>query len=79
MTFGEKLKNTRLAQNLSQIELAEKTGITERSIYSYEQTGTFPRANVLKKIADALTHVRQCIDEQSPVSQIQGGFPGTAK
>ena len=55
MTFGEKLKNMRLAQNLSQIELAEKAGITERSIYSYEQTGTFPRTAVLKKLADALS------------------------
>ena len=54
MTFGEKIKSARLALNLSQIELAEKTGITERSIYSYEQTGTFPKSPVLKKLADAL-------------------------
>ena len=54
MLFGDKLKSIRLAQNLSQIELAKKAGITERSIYSYEQTGIFPRPNVLKKLADAL-------------------------
>ena len=54
MEFGEKLKKARLALNLSQIELAEKVGITERSIYSYEQTGTFPRTAVLKRLADAL-------------------------
>lgn len=54
MTFGEKLINARLARNLSQTELAEKVGITERSIYSYEQTGTFPRSTVLKKLAEAL-------------------------
>ena len=54
MTFGEKIKNARLALNLSQIELAGKAGVTERSIYSYEQTGTFPKSTVLKKLAEAL-------------------------
>jgi len=65
MTFGEKLINARLALNLSQIELAEKVGVTERSIYSYEQTGTFPRMTVLKKIADALNvSVSYLMDEE---------------
>ena len=54
MTFGEKLVIARLALNLSQSELGEKAGVTERSIYAYEQTGTFPRKNVLQKLADAL-------------------------
>jgi len=54
MTFGEKLMSTRLALNLSQIELAEKAGITERSIYNYEQTGILPRSAVLKRLAEAL-------------------------
>jgi transcriptional regulator with XRE-family HTH domain len=54
MTFGEKLKAARLAQNLSQIELAAKVGITERSIYSYEQTGIYPRSGTLKRLAEAL-------------------------
>ena len=54
MTFGEKIKSARLALNLSQIELAEKAGITERSIYSYEQTGVFPKSTVLKRLAEAL-------------------------
>ena len=65
MTFGEKLKNARLALNYSQIELAEKVGITERSIYSYEQTGTLPRSSVLIKIADALNvSVSYLLDEE---------------
>ena len=54
MKFGEKLLNARNALNLSQIELAERAGITERSIYSYEQTGTLPRTAVLKRLAEAL-------------------------
>lgn len=54
MAFGTKLYNARLALNLSQVELAEKVGVSERSIYSYEQTGVFPRRPVMKKLADAL-------------------------
>ncbi len=40
MTFGEKVKETRLALNMSQAELAQLTGISERSLYTYEQLGT---------------------------------------
>ena len=52
MTFGEKLKNARLANNLSQIELAEKLGVSEKAIYNYEQTGAFPRKAKLLKLAE---------------------------
>lgn len=54
MTFGEKLRHARLALNLSQLELSEKVGVNERSIYTYEQAGVFPRERVLQKLADTL-------------------------
>lgn len=54
MTFGEKVINARLALNLSQAELAEKAGMTERSIYNYEQTSILPRNDALKRLAAAL-------------------------
>lgn len=54
MTFGEKLRQARLARNLSQKELSEMTGISERSLYSYEQTGIFPRSSNVRKLADVL-------------------------
>ena len=57
MTFGEKVKQLRLVQNLSQSELAEKTGISARSLYTYEQTGTMPRSGNIRKMADALQDV----------------------
>ena len=64
MTFGEKLRNARTALNLSQIELAERAGITERSIYSYEQTGVLPRMPVLKRLAEELNvTVTYLVDE----------------
>lgn len=54
MRFGEKVKAARLALDLSQAELAQMTGITERSLYTYEQNDTIPRASNLKKLAQAL-------------------------
>ena len=65
MTFGEKLKTVRLSLNLSQSELAGKTGISERSLYAYEQTGALPRSGNLRKIADALNvSVSYLLDEE---------------
>lgn len=54
MTFGQKVKEARLALNLSQTELAKMTGISERSLYTYEQLGTIPRMSNVKKLAEAL-------------------------
>ncbi len=54
MTFGERLKHTRLAMNLSQTELAERSGISERSLYTYEQNGIIPRTNNIIRLAEAL-------------------------
>ena len=54
MTFGEKVKAARLTLNLSQTELSKITGISERSLYTYEQLDTLPRKGNLQKIADAL-------------------------
>ena len=83
MNFGEKLKSARLALNISQCELAEKTGISERSIYTYEQTGIFPRSNNLRKLADALNvSVSYLLDEEenNPIKDIsQDIFIANAK
>ena len=65
MTFGEKIKKARLALNLSQSEVAEKTGISERSLYTYEQTGTMPTSGNILKLAEALNvSVGYLLDEE---------------
>ncbi|MFR1517680.1 MAG: helix-turn-helix domain-containing protein [Clostridia bacterium] len=65
ITFGEKLKNARLALNLSQSEVAELTGISERSLYTYEQTGVLPRSGNIRKLAEALqVSVGYLLDEE---------------
>jgi transcriptional regulator with XRE-family HTH domain len=67
MKFGEKLMNARKTLNLSQTELAEKVGVSERSIYTYEQTGIIPRKRVLMKLAEALgvTVAYLMVDEET--------------
>lgn len=54
MTFGEKIKQQRRTLGLSQSELSEKTGISERSLYTYEQMQVLPRGGNLQKLASAL-------------------------
>ncbi len=65
MTLGEKLKNARLSLNMSQSDLAKKTGISERSLYTYEHMEAIPRTSNIKKLADALNvTVTYLMDEE---------------
>jgi transcriptional regulator with XRE-family HTH domain len=70
MTFAEKLLKSRLASNLSQIDLAQKVGINPRTIYTYEQTGVFPRRAILEKLAATLdVTVAYLMDEDETDTQ----------
>ena len=70
MTFGEKVKEARILKNLSQAELAVITGISERSLYTYEQLNTIPRKSNLKKLADALkVSISYLVDDEETDGQ----------
>lgn len=70
MTFGEKVKEARLLKNLSQTELAAITGISERSLYTYEQLNIIPRKSNLKKLSEALNvSLSYLIDEEETDAQ----------
>ena len=70
MTFGEKVKEARLALNLSQTEVAQLTGISERSLYTYEQQGVTPRMGNVVKLAEALkVSVSYLMDEEEEDTQ----------
>lgn len=47
-SFSEKLKDARENMDMSQAELAEKVGLSQRSITAYENEGTVPRGGTLK-------------------------------
>ena len=52
--FSEKVKYHRAVNELSQKQLAEKAGVTERTILSYERGERRPHATQLYKLAKAL-------------------------
>jgi len=54
MTFAEKVKDARCALGLTQFALAERVGVTERTINGYEKGRGFPKQYALKKIAKEL-------------------------
>jgi len=54
MEFGEKLKELRTGLNCSQKELAEKTGLTVRTIQRIENNEVKPSLYSLKVIGEAL-------------------------
>ena len=49
-----KLTAARKAVKMTQTELAEKVGISRRSLFAYENGNSVPRPKILRKIADAL-------------------------
>ena len=54
MISGEKLKKLRLMRNLTQKELAIKSGLTDAAIRNYELGNRSPSKEQLQKISDAL-------------------------
>lgn len=55
MTFGEKVGELRRQQGLTQKELADKIGVSLRTITNYETGGRYPKQRkTYRKIADIL-------------------------
>ncbi len=54
MTFSEKLQKARKNKKLTQAELAEKIGVTARSIQNYELGARYPKRDILDRICKTL-------------------------
>lgn len=54
MKFGEKITKLKKLKKMSQVELAEKTGISRDAISKYERNDVQPSVEYAKRIADAL-------------------------
>lgn len=64
MDIGEKIKIERKKNKLSQVELAEKSGLSIATIQGYEQGRFAPKMYALKRIASVLdTPVESFTDE----------------
>lgn len=75
MLFGEKLKELRLREGLSQKELAGKVGLSMRSIQNYESNSRYPKdVEIVSKLAGALRSSISSLMETTRFSQ--GGVDG---
>ena len=54
MTFSDKIKRSREVAQLTQVELAELVGVSQRTIASYESGGAKARRSTTEKLARAL-------------------------
>ena len=54
MKFGEKITKLKKLKKMSQVELAEKTGISRDAISKYERGDVLPSVEYAKRIAEAL-------------------------
>ena len=60
MVFKERLKEKRTEANLTQVELAEKAGVTARTIQNYELGSRKPSNMVtIQKIASAVSELKK--------------------
>ena len=51
MTFSDKIKVSRELCNLTQQQLADKVGVSKRTIASYESTDARARSSTMRKLA----------------------------
>ena len=67
MGFGERIKKLLNQKEMSQKELARRTGCTEAAISHYIKGDRIPRAVVLTKIAEVLDTTSEYIMDGTPV------------
>ena len=64
--IGDRIKELRRKQKITQEQLGKMVGLTQSAIYSYEKNRTTPDTETLKLIAEALnTTINYLIDAQS--------------
>ena len=52
MSIGENIKNLRLRHGLSQLELADVAGVSDKAVSTWEQNKAVPRMGPIQKMAD---------------------------
>lgn len=74
MTFSDKIKRSREVAHLTQNELAQLVGVSQRTIASYESGGAKARRSTIEKLARALkVSVRFLSDDDctDPLAEIE--------
>ena len=65
MTFSDKIKVAREQAGLTQQQLADSTGVSKRTIASYESGGAIARASTMLKLAKALNISSKYLSDDS--------------
>ena len=65
MTFSDKIKVTREHLGFTQQQLADKTGVSKRTIASYESGGAMARSSTILKLAKALQVSSRYLTEET--------------
>lgn len=72
-TFGERLKTYRKAKGYTQQELAEKIGVSDKTVSRWESDGGYPDVPTLVPLAQALgVTVDELLDDKKPVRTLTG-------
>ena len=74
MTFSDKVKRSREVVGMTQSELAAKTGVSQRTIASYESGGAIARRSTMEKLARGLkVSVKYLMEENctDPLDEIE--------
>ena len=68
MAIGDNIKNLRVQHNLSQAELANVAGVSDKAVSSWEQNKSVPRMGPIQKMADFFGIKKSDIIEPSVVA-----------
>lgn len=80
MVFKERLKEKRMEAGLTQVQLAEKAGVTARTIQNYELGNRKPsNMEVIQKIADALNATTEYLLGSSGTYVVEAHEKGGSK
>ena len=80
MVFKERLKQKRMEAGLTQVQLAEKAGVTARTIQNYELGNRKPsNMVVIQKIADALNTTTEYLLGSSGTYVVEAHEKGGSK
>lgn len=73
MSFGEKVKDLRIQNGLTQKELAKAIGVSTRSLINYETGRCYPRqASVVAKLSEKLGVTADYLLSDEPGMQVVG-------
>lgn len=75
MAIGDNIKNLRLKHGLSQLELANVAGVSDKAVSTWEQNKVIPRMGAIQKIADFFGVKKSDIIEPSANVQAPNSRP----